>query len=97
MTKGNYRPITVLSAISKVYERVMSEQIVVYSESFLFQYLFFYIDMNYYNKNVTFYHTYSNYYTTLQGRYHGERKNNDYPMANKKTRNIKLTNNYTTI
>ena len=39
MTKGNYRPITVLSAISKVYERLMSEQIVVYSESFLFQYL----------------------------------------------------------
>ena len=39
MTKGNYRPITVLSAISKVYERLMSEQIEVYSESFLFQYL----------------------------------------------------------
>ena len=39
MTKGNYRPITVLSAISKVYERLMSEQIVMYSESFLFQYL----------------------------------------------------------
>ena len=37
MTKGNYRPITLLSAISKVYERLMSEQIVVYSESFLFQ------------------------------------------------------------
>ena len=40
MTKGNYRPITVLSAISKVYERFMSEEIVVYSESFLFQCLF---------------------------------------------------------
>ncbi len=39
MTKGNYRPITVLSAISKVYERLMFEQIVGYSESFLFQYL----------------------------------------------------------
>ena len=37
MAKGNYRPITALSAISKVYERLMSEQIVVYSESFLFQ------------------------------------------------------------
>ena len=36
MTKGNYRPITVLSAISKVYERLMSEHIVVYSEYFLF-------------------------------------------------------------
>ena len=39
MTKGNYRKITVLSAISKVYERLMSEHIVVYSEYFLFQYL----------------------------------------------------------
>ena len=39
VTKGNYRPITVLSAISKVYERLLSEQIVAYSESFLFQYL----------------------------------------------------------
>ena len=47
--------------------------------------------------NITFYHTSSNYYTTLQVRYHGERKDNDYPMANKKTRNIKLTYNYTTI
>ena len=39
MTNGSYRPTTVLSAISKVYERLMSEQIVVYSKSFLFQYL----------------------------------------------------------
>ena len=57
---------------------------------------FFLIDTYYYNNDITFYHTNSNYYTTLQELYHGERKDNDYPMANKKTRNIKLTNNYTT-
>ena len=51
----------------------------------------------YYNNNITSYYANSNYYTTLQGRYHGERKDNDYPVANKKTRNIILTNNYTTI
>ena len=35
-TWGNYTPIAVLSAISKVYDRLMFEQIVVYTESFLF-------------------------------------------------------------
>ena len=39
MKKENYRPINVLSAISKVYERLMFERIIIYSESFLFQYL----------------------------------------------------------
>ena len=39
MTKGNCKPITVLSANSKVYERWISEQVVVYSESLLFQHL----------------------------------------------------------
>ena len=53
--------------------------------------ILFSIDINYYNKNVTVYHTNSNYSTTLQGRYHGERKDNDYPMANKKTHNTKPT------
>ena len=37
--KSNYRPITILSAISKIYERLMFEQVMAYSESFLFQYL----------------------------------------------------------
>ena len=48
-----------------------------------------------YNSNIT--SSSSKYYTTLQERYHGERKDNDYPVANEKTCNIKLTNNYTTI
>ena len=39
MTKSNYRPITVLSAAAKVYERVMSEQMAAYSETFLSPYL----------------------------------------------------------
>ena len=39
MTKSNYRPITVLSAAAKVYERLMSEQMAAYSETFLSPYL----------------------------------------------------------
>ena len=34
-SKTNYRPITVLSAISKIYERLMFEQVIAHSESFL--------------------------------------------------------------
>ena len=60
-------------------------------------FFFFLLIIYYYNNNITFYLTNSNYCTTLQGRYHGERKDNDYPVVKKKTRNIKLTNNYTTI
>ena len=37
--KSNYRPIIIQSAISKIYERLMFEQVMTYSESFLFQYL----------------------------------------------------------
>ena len=36
---NNYRPITVLSAVATVYEHLMSEQIVAYSEAFLSRYL----------------------------------------------------------
>ena len=36
--KSNYRPIIILSVISKTYERLMLEQVIAYSESFLFQY-----------------------------------------------------------
>ena len=36
--KSNYRPVTILSAISKIYGRLMFEQVIAYSESFLFQY-----------------------------------------------------------
>ena len=39
MTKSNYRPITVLSAAAKVYERLMSEQMAAYWETFLSPYL----------------------------------------------------------
>ena len=39
MTKSNYRPITVLSAAAKVNERLMSEQMAAYSETFLSPYL----------------------------------------------------------
>ena len=39
MTKSNCRPITVLSAAAKVYERLMSEQMTAYSETFLSPYL----------------------------------------------------------
>ena len=35
--KSNYHPRTILSAISKIYERLMFEQVMAYSESFLFQ------------------------------------------------------------
>ena len=38
-SKTNYRPITVLSAISKIYERLMFEQVIAHSESFLSLYL----------------------------------------------------------
>ena len=38
VTKSNYRPITVLSAAAKVYERLMSEQMAAYSETFLSPY-----------------------------------------------------------
>ena len=51
----------------------------------------FFIHIYYYDNNVTFYHTNSNYLATLQGRHHGERKDNEYPVVNKKTQNIKLT------
>ena len=37
--KENYRSINILSAISKVYKCLMFERIIIYSESFLFQYL----------------------------------------------------------
>ena len=39
MIKSNYRPITALSAAAKVYERLMSEQMAAYSETFLSLYL----------------------------------------------------------
>ena len=32
----------------------------------------FFIDINYYNNNITFCYTNSNYSTTLQEQYHGE-------------------------
>ena len=38
MIKNNYRPMTVLSAADKVYERLMSEQMTAYSETFLSPY-----------------------------------------------------------
>ena len=37
--KSSCIPITILSAISKIYERLMFEQVIAYSESFLSQYL----------------------------------------------------------
>ena len=37
--KSNYRSITVLSAAAKVYERLMSEQMTAYSETFWSPYL----------------------------------------------------------
>ena len=44
-----------------------------------------YIRINQYNNNITFYFIISNYYfTALQGLNHGEKKDNDYPIANKK-------------
>ena len=39
MIKSSYRPITVLSAVVKVYERLMPEQMAAYSETFLSPYL----------------------------------------------------------
>ena len=46
------------------------------------------IDIYYCNNNISFYHTNSNYCTTLQGQYHGERNDNDYPVARGGTRNF---------
>ena len=52
--------------------------------------------INYYNNNVIFYYTNSDDSTTLQERWHGETKIMTTPWPIKKTRNIKLTYNYTT-
>ena len=35
LKKGNYRTVSILSAISKIFERLMQKQIVGYMESFL--------------------------------------------------------------
>ena len=35
--KSNYRPVAILSVISSIYERLMFEQVIAYSESFSFQ------------------------------------------------------------
>ena len=80
-----------------VFQKLLEDEYVPFEKKCNFGKLIFSIDIYHYNNNVTFYHTNSNYCTTLQGRYHGERKDNDYPMANKKIRNIKLKNNDTTI
>ena len=47
--------------------------IVLIIYQFALKFIFF-IHIHHYNDNITFYYTNSNYYTTLQGRYHGERK-----------------------
>ena len=35
MIKSNYRPITILPAVARVYERSMTEQMTAYSDTFL--------------------------------------------------------------
>ena len=39
LKKENYRPVSILSAISKIFERLMQKQIVGYMENFLSPYL----------------------------------------------------------
>ena len=38
MINSNYRPITILPAVARVYERLMKEQMIPYSETFLSPY-----------------------------------------------------------
>ena len=47
-------------------------------------FVFTFYSYNYYNDNIKFYFTNSDCSTTLQERCHVERKDNDYPMANKR-------------
>ena len=42
LRKENYRPVGILSAISKIFERFMQKQIVGYMENFLSPYLYGY-------------------------------------------------------
>ena len=52
---------------------------------------FFSIQILIFTIYLTFNYTYSNYYTTLLVRYHGERKTMTTPWPIRKTRNVKLT------